>query len=75
MVSATFEGSGTATLDFGNCYTHGITRVYLNSKIIGSALPNTISVTTNIKYKPGDVLKITEEDMGIIKINSLKLTC
>ena len=72
-VDATFKGSGIGTLNFGNCYGHGITKVYLNGHLISSAGPNQSSVVTRFNYKSGDVLKVAEEGMGIIKINSLKL--
>ena len=72
-VDATFKGSGIGTLNFGNCYGHGITKVYLNGHLISSAGPNQSSVVTRFNYKSGDILKVAEEGMGIIKINSLKL--
>ena len=72
-VEATFKGSGIATLNFGNCYHHGITKVYLNGQPINSAGPNHSSVVTRFNYKSGDILKVAEENMAIVKINSLKL--
>ena len=72
-VEATFKGSGIATLNFGNCYHHGITKVYLNGQPISSAGPNHSSVVTRFNYKSGDILKVAEENMAIVKINSLKL--
>ena len=73
-VQATFRGSGNGMLNFGNCYTGGVTNVYLNGQIIGSAGPNQNSQVT-FKYKGGDILRITEEHVGILKINSLQLNC
>ena len=72
-VEATFQGSGTAILNFGNCYFMGVTNVYLNDVLIGSAASNDKSVVISFKYNRDDVLKITEEGVGILKINSLKL--
>ena len=72
-VSAIFKGSGIATLNFGNCWKKGITKVYLNGQVVGSAGPFQSSVVARFNYKSGDNLKIAEENMGIIKINSLKL--
>ena len=78
-VKASFKGSGTGTLDFGNCYTKGKTRVYLNNHPIaevdtgGHFSVGGKSEVISFNYKKGDVLKITEEEVGIIKINSLKL--
>ena len=72
-VSAIFKGSGIATLNFGNCWKKGITKVYLNGNAVSSAGPFQSSVVARFNYKSGDNLKIAEENMGIIKINSLKL--
>ena len=73
FVTATFKGSGRGTLDFGNCFTRGFTKVYLNGTLISSAGKNQKSKVVNFKYNKGDVLKINEEKTGIIKINSFKL--
>ena len=72
-VKATFQGSGTAILDFGSCYDAGITNVYLNDVKIGSAASNDKSVVISFNYNRGDVLKIAEEGQAILKVNSLKL--
>ena len=69
-VEATFQGSGTAILDFGNCYFWGVANAYLNDVLIGSAASNNKSVVISFNYNRGDVLKITEEEAGILKINS-----
>ena len=71
-VEATFLGSGTAILNFGNCYFIGVTNVYLNDVLVGSAPANNQSVEISFNYTRDDVLKITE-DLGILKINSLNL--
>ena len=36
-ISAILKGSSKATLTFGNCWTRGYVRAYLNEKLIGSA--------------------------------------
>ena len=74
FVTATFKGTGNGLLNFGNCFTRGkgMTNVYLNGQRIGSANANQNS-EINFKYNKGDILKITEEWVGIIKINSLQL--
>ena len=74
FVEATFRGSGNAILGFGNCVECGVTNVYLNGKLIGSAGPHQNS-HVNFKYKGGDILRVTEEKVGVIRINSLKLSC
>ena len=72
-VVASFKGSGRGTLDFGNCFSDGFTKVYLNGNLISSAGKNQKSKVANFKYNKGDVLEIKEEETGIIKINSFKL--
>ena len=72
-VNATFKGSGKATLDFGNCYDKsGKTVVYLNDQSIAEVGKYGRS-TVVCHYKMGDVLKVTEEGSGIIKLNSFQL--
>ena len=75
FVEATFRGSGNAILGFGNCCDkcRGVTNVYLNGRLIGSAGPHQNS-QVNFKYKGGDILRVTEQN-GVIRINSLKLNC
>ena len=73
-VKASFKGSGTGTLNFGNCYNRGKTRVYLNNQSIAEAGPFRTSEFIRFNYKQGDVLKITEEEpYAVIKIKSFKL--
>ena len=74
-VMATFQGYGSATLDFGNCATQGYTSVFLNNKYIAHAGPNTSSKSISFQYNPGSTLLFNEFCSGIIKINSLKLDC
>ena len=74
FVQAIFRGSGHAMLGFGNCYQVGVTNVYLNGQLIGSAGPRQNSHVSFL-YKGGDILRIAEEKAGIIKINSLQLSC
>ena len=71
-VQATFKGVGTGILDFENCYSHGKTKVYLNGMEEGSA-DSFQSKVIGFSYKSGDILKITEEQTAIFKINSLRL--
>ena len=74
-VMATFQGYGSATLDFGNCATQGFTSVFLNNRYIAHAGPNTPSKSISFQYNPGSTLLFNEFCSGIIKINSLKLDC
>ena len=74
-VNATFKGSGTGKLEFGNCYSraNSVTKVYLNDLLIATAGPNTWPVAIRFDYKRGDILKLTEERTGIIKLVSFKI--
>ena len=74
-VMATFQGYGSATLDFGNCATQGFTSVFLNNEYIAHAGPNTLSKSISFQYNPGSTLLFNEFCSGIIKINSLKFDC
>ena len=75
-INATFLGSGTATLDYGSCTPYdGKTNVYLNEEILGTADQNSPSKRLTFDFSPGDVLKIEEVNIGIIKLNSLQLNC
>ena len=73
-ITATFTGSGIATLDYGNCYGGGMVEVYLNDKRIDFANRNTPSKQIQFHYSPNTVLKLSETK-AIIKLNSLGLTC
>lgn len=72
-LSTTFQGSGNAKLDFGNCLNNGEVVVHLNNVQIGTALPLQKSIVIEFDYKPGDTLAIQEIKYGIIAINSLEL--
>ena len=72
-VETTFQGTGKATLNFGNCYRTGRVIVYLNDKEISRANRNTPRKEVEFEYSKGDVLLIEEVRVGIIKLNSLEL--
>ena len=72
--SATFKGSGSVELDYGNCYTSGAVTVYKNGVQISQAAASQNSVQATFTFVPGDVLRI-EESLGIIKINSIAVAC
>ena len=73
-VSATFTGSGTVTLDYGNCYHVGKVKVYLGNQLKSVANENTPTKQITFDFSPKDVLVVSER-ASIIKLNSLKLTC
>ena len=75
-VSATFEGSGTATLTFGNCYSvrSFTVDVYFNNAKIATANASELRETVTFNFFKGSNLRI-EVNGGIIKLNSLEISC
>ena len=67
MISATFKGSGNATVIFGNCYKNGSVVVLLNNNELERALQEKYK-TVSFNYTRGDVLTIKEVDTAIIKL-------
>ena len=77
-ITANFTGSGTATLDYGNCRTDlysSKVKVSLNDKPIDEASYNTPSKQITFVFSPTDVLLLAGINNGVIKLNSLTLTC
>ena len=72
-VSAVFQGSGTATLDFGNCHS-GTVQVFLNGDEIDSATRYVKNKTITFPFFIGDKLRV-QETHAIVKLNSLKIEC
>ena len=71
-ISTTFIGNGRAELDFGNCYK-GTVYAYLDGQEIASASKYTPNVKVEFDFNDESILKITEEDIGIIQLNSLHI--
>ena len=74
-VSATFVGSGTATLDYGNCWIHGTVNVYLNGVLLATSQKKSPSQITTFTFSPSDVLSVEESGHAVIKLNSLMVKC
>ena len=72
-ISTTFDVKGHAMLDFGNCWSSGTVYVYLDGNVIASAPQDTPSKTVEFDFNIGSILKITEENVGIIQFNSLNI--
>ena len=69
------EGFGTGRLDFGNCWTSGIVKVFLDGIEIASAQNSTPNKIVEFAFDSSE-LEIREEDMGILVFNSFEvLTC
>ena len=83
-VMATFSGTGSATLEYGNCGLQGTVTVYLNNNVIHTAAKNSknpkdpnnsFSNKIYFSFSPNDVLKLEDTDAGAIRIISLDLRC
>lgn len=67
MLSATFKGSGNATVIFGNCYKTGYVVVLLNNKELERADQEKYKIVS-FNYTRGDVIIIKEVNTAIIKL-------
>ena len=83
-VMAKFSGTGSATLDYGNCGLQGTVTVYLKNNVIHTAAKNSkdpkdpknsFSNKIYFSFSPNDVLKLEDTDAGAIRIISLDLRC
>ena len=70
-----FIASGNATLNYGNCNRTGIVSVLLNGYEISQVAGNTRERKITFEYTSRNILTIKETGSGIIKLNSLKLSC
>ena len=73
-ITATFHGSGSATLDFANCYKRGTVEVLLNGITKGTATAGAVnSKSIKFEFSPEDELKIMEKRGGMITLKSFKV--
>ena len=72
-VSATFKGSGNATLIFGNCYKEGFVEVLLNEEQLKQANQEKYK-TVAFSYRRGDILKIRGVNIAIMKLYYFGIT-
>ena len=74
-IKAKLEGFGTGRLDFGNCWTSEIVKVFLDGIEIASAPVSTPNKIVEFTFDSSE-LEIREEDIGILVFNSFEvLTC
>ena len=71
-IKTTLSGNGRAKLNFGNCWTSGVVKVFLDNIEIASATSGTASTTVEFDYNDGNELKLVEENVGIIVFNSFE---
>ena len=75
-IKTTLNGNGRAKIDFGNCYSNGVAKLFLDGNEIASAGANEFNVVKEFDFTDGSELMLTEETYGIITFNSFKvLTC
>ena len=70
-LSTTLVGNGKASLDFGNCWSDGIVKVYLDGIEIGFAKPEE-SQLASFSYTDGSKLEVKELNTGIIQLNKFE---
>merc|ERR1711933_491598 len=64
-IRATLSGSGSGSLQFGNCWNSGTVRVYLSGALISSAEPETTKVAT-FAFEGGDELELRDEGVNSV---------
>jgi len=75
-IKTTLNGSGRAKIDFGNCFTEGVSKLFLDGNEIASAGASEANIVKEFDYTDGSELKLTEEQTGVISFNSFGvLTC
>ena len=72
-IKTTLCGNGRAKLDFGNCWTSGIVKVFVDNTEIASAKSNTASKRVEFDYNDGNELKLVEQNTAIIMFNSFEV--
>ena len=71
-ISTILNGYGSAILGYGNCNSVGRVAVYKNDVEIASVGAK-IEDQLEFEFQDGDVINISEENMGIIQFNDLAI--
>ena len=74
-LSVTFVESGSGTLTFGNCWGQDTVDVYFDGEKISSAKVNELEQKASFEFKEKNTLELRTEGKGIMKINSLEISC
>ena len=74
-VSVTFVESGKGTLTYGNCWGQDTVDVYFNGEQISTANVHELEQTASFEFKEKSSLMIKTKGKGILKINSLEISC
>jgi hypothetical protein len=80
QLETTLQGSGTATLHYGDCWGEGFATVYLNDKKIDETERNSggkgVKKHFSFPFKDGDTVKLKDEgDNGVLWIGSITFDC
>ena len=84
VISTVLKGKGRGVLDYGLCYSisHGgssssrIVKVFLNGKLISSAVDGETSKVISFDFSDGSILKIQEESYSVFQFNNFTvITC
>lgn len=80
LTSPPLKGSGTAKIQFGNCWDAGRVKLYLNDQLIDSASPNLptgpATRLMNFSFVNGDVVKLKDEDgNAVVNLKSFTVVC
>ena len=71
-IAATFQGSGSAVLNYGNCYHSGEVIVSLNGNELSRVWGFVFEKEISFGFAKGDILEV-KETSGIIKLNTFKI--
>jgi len=75
-IKTTLNGNGRAKIDFGNCYSNGVAKLFLDGNEIASAGASEPNIVKEFDFTDGSELMLTEESYGVISFNSFEvLTC
>lgn len=55
------QGTGSATLNYGNCWNSGMANVYLNDVKIAGASKSTINQEVRFNFTHGDKLQVPQD--------------
>ena len=75
MISVTFVEFGKGTLTYGNCWGQDTVEVLFKGTIISTASVNELSKSVNFEFTEGSTLDIRTSGNGIVKLDSLDISC
>jgi len=80
LTSPALHGSGTATVEFGNCWNAGNAKLYLNDVLIDTAATNgqrgRAIQSKTFAFQAGDVVKLKDEDgNAVLDLKSFTINC